>query len=522
MSLGFTYKGIHSFDKHVEIIDIKPPLFPQNEGNTESVSGRIGAFYFGPNVGQRGIQLEIQIIGDSLKELSERATSVADWLMQVDAEERSLVIDDAPEKTYYGRFEGPTDLDRLLYNGRATLNFVCSDPYVYYEQEEFELTSESNKLPVRGSQPTSPVIGAVIKQDVTYIAVSNKEDYLYIGEGVDPDSGETPVKPSEIILNDPMNVLATWTPMQQSDLTFQLDANNGIIDGSFTSTANVFRASDYGVGAQWHGPMSKVVLPQAQDNWRVRMRLQSIASAQKQQGKLEVYLVDEKGAKIATFQIKDNAANTEVNIVKISIGDQNVANYPEKDLFNEAGKVTKTYKTVSTRKKVNGKYKTVTEKVQTGAYNEYRDFYGYFILTKIGNQFTAEIIKLDSNIKPVWTKKKVFVDTANKYTKKLAQLNIYAAASGTHDPNRDLFFTDTLVEKLNIVANTAPQVIAHASDELMFDFETETIYKNGIPFMQNLAIGSHFFKLFGGTTEVLNVSPFEAADWTVYVRPRTF
>ncbi|EQC0614893.1 distal tail protein Dit, partial [Listeria monocytogenes] len=120
------------------------------------------------------------------------------------------------------------------------------------------------------------------------------------------------------------------------------------------------------------------------------------------------------------------------------------------------------------------------------------------------------------------TKKKVFVDTANKYTKKLAQLNIYAAASGTHDPNRDLFFTDTLVEKLNIVANTAPQVIAHASDELMFDFETETIYKNGIPFMQNLAIGSHFFKLFGGTTEVLNVSPFEAADWTVYVRPRTF
>lgn len=44
MSLGFTYKGIHSFDKHVEIIDIKPPLFPQNEGNTESVSGRIGAF----------------------------------------------------------------------------------------------------------------------------------------------------------------------------------------------------------------------------------------------------------------------------------------------------------------------------------------------------------------------------------------------------------------------------------------------------------------------------------------------
>ncbi|EAC6723860.1 phage tail protein, partial [Listeria monocytogenes] len=324
------------------------------------------------------------------------------------------------------------------------------------------------------------------------------------------------------ILNDPMNVLATWTPMQQSDLTFQLDANNGIIDGSFTSTANVFRASDYGVGAQWHGPMSKVVLPQAQDNWRVRMRLQNIASAQKQQGKLEVYLVDEKGAKIATFQIKDNAANTEVNIVKISIGDQNVANYPEKDLFNEAGKVTKTYKTVSTRKKVNGKYKTVTEKVQTGAYNEYRDFYGYFILTKIGNQFTAEIIKLDSNIKPVWTKKKVFVDTANKYTKKLAQLNIYAAASGTHDPNRDLFFTDTLVEKLNIVANTAPQVIAHASDELMFDFETETIYKNGIPFMQNLAIGSHFFKLFGGTTEVLNVSPFEAADWTVYVRPRTF
>ncbi|MCB2822708.1 phage tail protein, partial [Listeria monocytogenes] len=78
-------------------------------------------------------------------------------------------------------------------------------------------------------------------------------------------------------------------------------------------------------------------------------------------GKLEVYLVDEKGAKIATFQIKDNAPNTEVNIVKISIGDQNVAKYPEKDLFNEAGKVTKTDKTVSTRKKVNGNYKTVTE-----------------------------------------------------------------------------------------------------------------------------------------------------------------
>ncbi|OEP70413.1 distal tail protein Dit [Listeria monocytogenes] len=522
MSLGFTYKGIHSFDKHVEIIDIKPPLFPQNEGNTESVSGRIGAFYFGPNVGQRGIQLEIQIIGDSLKELSERATSVADWLMQVDAEERSLVIDDAPEKTYYGRFEGPTDLDRLLYNGRATLNFVCSDPYVYYEQEEFELTSESNKLPVRGSQPTSPVIGAVIKQDVTYIAVSNKDDYLYIGEGVDPDTGETPLKPSEIVINDPMNDISRWASVTTNTLTFDLDYKNGKIDGSYTTTANVIKADDYGVGSQWHGPMSKVVLPQALDNWRIRMRLQNSASAQKQQGKLEIYLVDAQGRRIGLLQVKDNDANTEVNIMKLQIGAQYSTTYPEKNLFNETGTIKKTYKTVKKKKKVKGKWKIVTEKVQTGAYSETRDFYGYLILEKLGNKFNAQIVKLDSNLQPVWTKKATYTDKNNVYTRALQQLNIYSAAWSTRDPNKIMCFTDLRVEKLNIVANTAPQVIAHAGDEIHFDCETETVYKNGIPFMENFAIGSSWLSLAGGDSEVINVSPYDAADWTVSVRPRTF
>lgn len=522
MSIGFTFKGKHSSDLGVEIIDYTPPLLPENEGNTESVSGRVGSFYFGPNIGQRNIDLDIQIITDNLTDLTTQSSLIADWLMQTDNEETELVIDDNTNKTYYGRFEGESTLDKLLYNGRATVRFVCSDPYAYYPQEDFELTSGSSIVPVSGSQPTRPIIGAVLKQDITYLAVSNKDDYLYIGEGVDPDTGETPLKPSEVVINDPMNDISRWTSVTTNTLTFDLDYKNGKIDGSFTTTANVIKADDYGVGSQWHGPMSKVVLPQALDNWRIRMRLQNSASAQKQQGKLEIYLVDAQGRRIGLLQVKDNDANTEVNIMKLQIGAQYSTTYPEKNLFNETGTIKKTYKTVKKKKKVKGKWKIVTEKVQTGAYSGTRDFYGYLILEKLGNKFNAQIVKLDSNLQPVWTKKASYTDKNNVYTRALQQLNIYSAAWSTRDPNKIMCFTDLRVEKLNIVANTAPQVIAHAGDEIHFDCETETVYKNGIPFMENLAIGSSWLNLNGGDSETINVSPYDAADWTVSVRPRTF
>ncbi|HGX1667597.1 TPA: phage tail protein, partial [Listeria innocua] len=153
---------------------------------------------------------------------------------------------------------------------------------------------------------------------------------------------------------------------------------------------------------------------------------------------------------------------------------------------------------------------------------EFRDFYGYLELTKLGNTFSVEVVKYDKNIKPITIKKLSFIDTENKYIKKLAQLNIYAAAWGTRDPNYALKFADTRVEKLNSVLAAKPQIIAQKGEEIMIDCETETIYKDGVPFMQNLAIGSKWIDLLGGESMLLNVAPFSAAEWYLSYRPKSF
>ncbi|EPR7326196.1 distal tail protein Dit [Listeria innocua] len=522
MAIGFTYKDIHSSFFDVEIIDYKNQFFPENSGSTESPSGRIGAFYFGPNIGERTIEIQIQILADSLDDLSEKASEVADWLMQTDNIERSLTIDEDRDKVYFGRFEGTTDIERRLYNGLVTLNFVCSDPHAYYEQQDMKLKQGSTELHVQGSQPTRPIINAVLKEDITSLSIATRDKYVYLGDGVDPDTGETPVKPSEIIINDPMNDLTRWTPVTKEELTFQLDYKNGEIDGTYTSNENAIYPSDFGVGDNWHGPMSKIVLSQSLDNWKVRIRVQNMASAQSQQGKLEIYLVDPNGDRIGLLQVKDNDPNSEVNYIKLEIGTQYSTSYPQKILYNETGKITKTYKTVQKKVKVNGKYKTINEKVQTGSYSEFRDFYGYLELTKLGNTFSVEVVKYDKNIKPITIKKLSFIDTENKYIKKLAQLNIYAAAWGTRDPNYALKFADTRVEKLNSVLADKSQIIAQKGEEIMVDCETETIYKDGVPFMQNLAIGSKWIDLLGGESMLLNVAPFSAAEWYLSYRPKSF
>lgn len=167
--MAFTFDGISSSGLLIDnkvIHSVLPPV----RARLLQVPGRPGAFDFGAGLGAREIEVEVTIVGSSQADLRTKVRRIAEWLYH--EELKPLVFADEPDKTYYARCDGATDLDEIVNVGRGSIKFVCPDPLAYGTAMSQVITGNPNVVNL-GTYQAFPKITATFSVSAPYFKVMN-------------------------------------------------------------------------------------------------------------------------------------------------------------------------------------------------------------------------------------------------------------------------------------------------------------------------------------------------------------
>lgn len=536
-------------DLSLVVNDVQLPISGSLTENVQEIPGMVGNLFQGMSISSKPILIPVTLIADSERDRAMKMMNLADLFLQYTDDEYPMVFSHLSEYTYYGHFTDLPSPQRLSQNDTSanfTLTFICSDPKAYGEQEDIKVVNNPMTITPHGTSECYPIFTCLPHSDVTKIALTDQDgNYAYLGSEVDPDTGGTAIDNEPQIFHDYCNDLSPWTVITQGTLTFNLE--NGKIGGSMRSVVDVFKAAltsdgydDYGspVSGSWHGPVIQRWLPEACSDYRIRVRMKNAQFYPRAQGKVEVYLLDSTGHRIGKIMLKDNGTNSYEVFAQAQIGDTN----GYQTLYYGAGTIKKgTSKKITIKNEQNPKGKTKTEqKWQTITETEsfstdtFTNFYGYIEIQKIGNKYKFEIMKLDDQANPAWSKPitGTWTDTTNKYGSALAGIALYVAKYDikedtvtpvVHYKNNTLDINDITVHKIINGGNNATMTtptIAKDGDEVKINCEDHTIYKNGAIFMDKLYIGSNFPVMVGGVEQTFAFEPdLDSADWYLSYRP---
>lgn len=543
-------------DLDIIVNDIKKPVTPTITENIQDVPGMVGKVFLGNSYGQKIFDILITIKANNSTERTKKVNELTDLVMTFGSGEYPMIFSNDPGNTFYGHFTNITTPERISPTSSwatCTLTFACSDPKGYGNYKQQDMMTNPITITPEGTGECYPIFTCLPKKDVTKIAVTDEDGtYVYVGSEVDPDTGETPVDKEPLVLHDVCNTLATWTLVTQSNLTWTLD--NGVISGNMGTTPSALRVgtdsngyADYGpaVEGKWHGPCRLQWLPSSYNDYRVKIGISNYQYYARSRAKSEIYLVDSNGLKIGYISIKDKGNSEEV-MVKVRL----FKGASERALYDSYGKIKngkrkfKTVKLGTGTKKIKEKGKTKTvQQWRTVKLDEdtststYTDFYGYVTLEKIGNKFKVEIMKLNSDNNPAWSKPITvkWTDSNNTYSQDLAGIAFYTAKYDIDEDranpiqryrNNGTALYDVKVWNIldggNGGVGASPVVIARKGEEVKLNCEDRTIYKNGDIFMKNLFIGSQFPIMEGGALKSFAFEPdLKDADWYLEYRPTT-
>jgi predicted phage tail component-like protein len=534
---GFTFATMHSSNFNIKIIDIRRNIFPELSDSMLSIPGRYGSYYTGTSVNHRVIQIDFDIIASSHDERLSLSRLIAYWLFSTNADQE-IIFDDEPDKIYYGHVANSIEVQRSLFNGKATLEIHCSDPFAYSTDEKTITPDENGKFTFinEGTATTFPVFNTTFNNDATFLSLTSPDGIVLIGSPPDAQANTTPKE--TVVLQDYMKTTANW-----SNAGNVLDAGR-INTGSVYAQADAVWASDYGEGTEgakiWHGPAIRQNLPQTVKDFTASVRLFFRSTTNNninQMGQLEIYLFDQNGAKIGKMCMRDSYTNYEYNVPEIFIGNESFLKQepapPKPTTIAQKQYTTYIVKKGDTLWDIGRKFKvsmydiarinnisinstlqigqklkiydkTVTKTVYPTSVGDYNDFYGIFIISRIGNKWYAEVSRLDSNARKYKTISRTFYDTGGKYpTSDLAYVVIHFAQFDTNPVVPEMGVTDVRIVKTNSPSPDDNVTIFHAGDELEIDFTDSSVWLNGDLFMNELDVASTFFPIDVGTTEVI-------------------
>lgn len=546
----FNFCGMDSEkDLGITVTEIKRSILPEIAEQKRSLPGI--EIFEGTTIGAKLFTIDCMLEAQSDREAVLKMRDLAAFFKQTLDDEYPLIFSEESDVVYYSHVVELSECARVAQNTNDytfTIKFSCSEGLGVGEVVETQLTETTTLITPTGNDTTYPIFTVVPKKELTSIAIADGEGgYMFLGGGFDTENQDTAVNQVPRILSDPCNTLASWTRITAENLTFNVE--NGIVSSvaDMRTTGKSLRVSqkdgkDYfggNVSKKWHGPARMQWLSSACDDWKVEARMYHKKGYARAMNKIEVYLLNPQGKRIGKIMLKDNDNSYEV-LAHAQIGYD--SNGLSRTVYSSNSDPTvKRTKNGSNKKKTikyKEKYTKVTgkgkSKKKTTAYrtktmqlpqdldeNTFTGFYGVCVFVKKGNVFTASFQKCDSNGKPigkVW--KKTITDKKGDFSKD--QLGGIAVYMGKYDITEDsknvpytankLALTDLKVYK---ILGDTEEIVARPGDEITFNCEESTVYKNGVRYMSNFYIGSEFLEMKGGIESSFAVSPQpgEDADW---------
>lgn len=438
-------------------------LLPEVTQKTIKVPGRWGLYDFGNEVGVREIEMEYTIVASDSVDLRAKAREFANWLYYDEA--KPLIIMEEPDKTYYAKVTGNTEVDEILRLGQGTVTFICYDPFAYGDEKTIDLVGEEGEtftVSNEGDVEAYPTLHFEFNDSTTEFSILAGERYMYFGQPAIIDAG-TPTPTRTRILHDDCSSLANWTMGSYVD--------GGVVDGEMISDGNAFRVSNYGTGAAWHGPARVRMFDGgvSLQDFTVQCEIALKSGYAYQVGRIEIYLLDQNGVIFGKIALRDSTASADIPIMEARAG-------------GLGGKTWVNYGTIGRWSQFNGAIR-ITRKGQNWEFSASRRDTS----RRLYNSYTAS-----------------FYDKDNQYsTPKLSGIQIHIGAYGELSPVSTIYVEDIVVYEENTL-NPVTEVpnIFEEGDTLDIDCSTGVILRNGEPFYSALDPTSQFLKLSKGDTNI--------------------
>ncbi|MFD0825859.1 distal tail protein Dit [Neobacillus sp. M.A.Huq-85] len=488
--------GGFAISDYMKIVNVKRDILPPREINLLDVPGRNGAYFSNARYGVRQIDVDVIITARTPSEYMATMRFLA-FAMDIN-EPTEMVFSDEPGKYYYGILADKSSVDQVLNIGKGTLTFLCPDPFAYSIFPK-TLTPANNLFTFvnKGTTTTYPKFTVDFTQDATFASFISPDGVVLIGNPNEPDQIVLPK--TQYKLNDGMASLSGWA---SSTL---VDAGRTVA-GTVAVSGDGIIANSYGSGAGWHGPAIRKDLPETVKDFtvKVRMDFESQDGTSKldgdQLGRLEIYLYDASGFKIGKMIMRDSYNHYEFNIPEIFI--QNTT-FLEDEPRAPGPTVIPWYE-----KDEKGKWHWTTKEIWPSHVGSWNDFYGEFTLQRVGSTWYAEVSTMQGGAKDPQKKikpiiKKTFTDNDGKFTNaELSYIVINYLQYGTNPAVKTMRVDDVKVLKWNTDTTIDVPAIFSAGDQLVVDFNDNSVRVNGNLDLSDVDVASRFFSIPDGMTQV--------------------
>lgn len=468
MKLYFNGVDLSTF---LKVTSANRGIIPNRVNKTYSVPKRAGSIYNGYTYDEKVIMVDFVIVNDDLNAVRRAMAGILD----VD-EPKNLVFDDEPDYYWLAVPDGEVNLDETLRVGKGTIKFLCPRPYAFKSTEsEFILTSGQRKMTVmnNGSAPTNPKIEVTFGSDCGFVGVASPNGVVQVGNKISLDT-TTVIPNSEKLIETTFSGTSknTWSLNTVSPLHVNAQAS-----GTLAEDTNGVRTDSFGTwidSKKWHGPVFKKALAadsfgvSTADNWELfsYFHFRTLDdNAVRSLGMMEFGVLDSAGTKIAVMRLGDVLDIEALAGSLLYVGanlDQNGVEQPQ--AWDDGG---------------------------------YDYFNGTIRITKMGNNFTFEIY----NITNGKTLNKTFYNetigalkaqSAYIFMGRFKDTAVYNDMSVTYF-RFTKHHTEIMVDIPNIFSN---------GDKLVIDNEEGEVFLNGAPYLDTLDIGSNFFPIKQGSTEL--------------------
>lgn len=261
----------------MSVVKVENSILPEVSQNTVNIPGRPGSYFFSNEIGVRQIDVDIIIFGKKPSDLPRYAKEVAKWLYH--DKPVKLEFSDRQGAYYLASFTGGSAIEELSRVGKATLSFVCFDPFMYGAKETIKMTSGGTcEVKNLGTAPSYPKITMTCAKNLTSFSIISSEEYISMGKSLgvqdkpkpnDPwidgnnsgseggdggdhgggeDHGDGGGSGTEVTLGDWTQ--STTTPLGRGvTVDLQKDAWDSINGAALKIKDNSWKKS----GTQWHG-----------------------------------------------------------------------------------------------------------------------------------------------------------------------------------------------------------------------------------------------------------------------------
>lgn len=210
-------------------------------------------------------------------------------------------------------------------------------------------------------------------------------------------------------------------------------------------------------------------------------------------GLIELYGFDASGNKLFKMSLTDANFYYEYTHPQIQIGNNIVL----KDTDSVPAPRKETVK--------DDKGEETTSEANSGKFGKWNEFFGQLKIRRERvngkDQWTCQVDKLDGNYKPTQTLKTSAL-VNDSYPKGDLNNVVLFIGQYANSPTSAMTLTHLRVNQLNEIPPVVIPQIFSQGDTLTIDCEQNLVYLNGIEFMENTDIGSNFFPVEAGDTEL--------------------